>query len=222
MVKPTVPHLRRIPGSAILAVVFLWIIAAFNLLGSLIFLSATPLLGVILFAGAAFAAVLAVGIVKRKRWCRIAGIVWSSLMTAFWFFEAMRTTPSPPTEPTANYSGLLAVWALLLLFLCLRNTRLWVDNGARPHSSSFLSVDGLTPQGEVFTVQDRVEVVEDVAGLEAGAIGTVIDVPDDPTVVVVAFDDHEDLEPVQITLRTNEIRLVDEPESGSRPEPGTA
>jgi hypothetical protein len=202
MRRTSEPSLPRMPGSVILSVVFLGLVALFSLPNGLSWLSSDPALGAIMFVGGSFAAALAVSIALRQRWARIAGIAWAGVMAAFFFVEAMRTVNVTPN----SYSALMAFWALLLVFLCRRNTRLWCDDGRR--SQTPVPPSPAPRRKAAFAKGDEVELLEDVAGFEEGSVGVIVDVPEDARVVVAAFPDPETGKRTEVTLRAGEIRAT--------------
>ncbi|MFG3338525.1 hypothetical protein [Glycomyces sp. NPDC048151] len=196
------PVLPRMPGSAILAVVFLGLQA---LLGLGIGVASASLgslgLTVLVFAAGVLNAVLAVGVAMRKNWARMTGMVLCGVAIGFTVIGMF--VAAAEGVPAGNPAG-LGIAILLWFFLAHKNSRAWCNDLGREAAV-------LGPRGgadEPFTYRDRVELVEDFAkaGLRAGAVGTVVDLPAAPGTVVVEFDDHPDREPVQVTLHIDEIR----------------
>jgi hypothetical protein len=196
------PVLPRMPGSAILAVVFLGIQAVLAL-GSVVFLTCLIPTGfvVALLVDALISASIAIGIVRRRPWARIAGIVvCGAVLTLVAVDLGLAAAAGVPSTSGAG------LWfpILLLVFLTRRNTRAWC-NDLGPTETP---LEPACP--EPFARLDRVELLEgiDELGLQANAVGTVIELPATPRTVVVEFDDHPDREPVLVTLHFDEIRLA--------------
>jgi hypothetical protein len=206
MNRPPDPYLPRMPGSAILAVVFLGLQAIVGLVGGVaVFSLFSEGLALLLIAGGVLNAAVAIGVAMRRPWARITGIVLCGAgiaLPVIEMFLAAQTGATPTAVPG------LGISMLLLFFLAQRNTRAWCFD-LSPQET------GLGPAvPEPFTYHDRVELLEgiDKIGLQARAVGTVVDLPAEPRTVVVEFDDHPDREPIQVTLHVDEIRLVDEDE----------
>ncbi|MEU6247625.1 hypothetical protein [Glycomyces sp. NPDC047010] len=197
------------PGSAILAVVFLGLAALLSIPTGIALLAEIPWLSALLFAGAALAAVIAVGVSLRRRWARIGGAVWAGTLAGFFLIEAMRVVNS--VTPNSSYSTLFAFWLVLMLFLLQRNTRLWCDGGksqpapTRPRADP-PRVGPIPRQARGLAVGDEVELVDDVARLRAGTIVVIVELPD-PEVVVAEYPHPETGVPTEVVLRRGEIRV---------------
>jgi hypothetical protein len=200
------PYLSRIPGSAILAVVFLGLQAVVALAGGVILLAVMPPgLALLLIAGGVLSAAIAIGVAMRRAWARMTGIVLCAAGIALTVLEMLLAAQAGTTSTGGPGLG---ISILLLFFLSHRNTRAWCFDLSPAESALGPAVP------ELFTYGDRVELLDgvDAIGLRARAVGTVVDLPAEPSAVVVEFDDHPDREPIQVTLHVDEIRRIDEDE----------
>lgn len=207
MNRSSEPERPRMPGSAILVVVFLALQSIGSLLaGFALYSLIPPGLAVLLILVGGLNAAIAIGVAMRKPWARSTGIVLCAAAIALTVMDLLLAAAEgvPPRNPAG-----LGLALLLLYFLSHRNTRAWCNDIGR--ESVFGPID---ESSDPFTYRDRVELLESVeeSGLRARAVGTVVDLPVDPRAVVVEFDDHPDREPVQLTLRVDQIRLVSEAE----------
>ncbi|MEU5154471.1 hypothetical protein [Glycomyces sp. NPDC021274] len=206
MNRPADPYLPRMPGSAILAVVFLGLQAIVALIVGVALPSLIPpVLALLLIAGGVLHAALAIGVAMRRPWARMTGIV---LCGAAIVLTVLEIVLAAQAGTTSTGGAGLGISILLLYFLAHRNTRAWCFDRSPRETVLGPAVP------EPFTYHDRVELLEgiDKIGLRARAVGTVVDLPAEPRTVVVEFDDHPDREPIQVTLHVDEIRLVDEDE----------
>lgn len=200
------PELRRMPGSAILVVVFFALQAIGSLIAGFALHSLIPQgLAVLLILGGVLNAAIAIGVAMQRRWARIVGILLCAAAITLSAIDLLfAAAEGVPTAAGAGF-GLLI---LLLFFLSHRNTRAWC-NDLEPTETA------LGPaEPESFTYRDQVELLKgiDEIGLRANAVGTVVDLPAEPEMVVVEFDDHPDREPIQVKVHVDEIRLVAETE----------
>ncbi|SDE46564.1 DUF4926 domain-containing protein [Glycomyces harbinensis] len=212
MNRSTDPHLPRMPGSAILAVVFLCLLALMCLTSGFNLRALSPAFGGLLLAAAGFNASIAVGVARRRRWARATGIAGCVVVLALALFEAMRTTAEGGDATV--YSGLIGLNGFLLFFLAHRNTRAWCDRGREPRPQ-ILPLARPEAAPEPFTFNDSVELLEPVeeSGLRAGLVGTVVDTPSDTSDVIVEFTGLEGDQTAQVALRPDQIRLLDTTES---------
>ncbi|MDA1362749.1 hypothetical protein O1R50_24235 [Glycomyces luteolus] len=200
------PVLPRMPGSAILAVVFLGLQAIVAVGGGVALLPLIPAgLALLLIAGGLLNTAIAIGIGMRRPWARITGIVLCAAAITLGAVDLLLAAAEG--VPSTGGAG-FGLSILLLFFLSHRNTRAWC-NDLDPAETA------LGPaEPELLTYQDRVELRESIddIGLRAHAVGRVVDLPPEPRTVVVEFDDHPDREPIRVTLHVDEIRLVAEAE----------
>lgn len=210
-------QLPRIPGSAILAVVFLGILCLIYVSNFVLAIVLDTGLALLFFPFAFLSATLAGGIIGRKRWARITAIVWSAMaLAALVIAILVQSHPTVNPSTTSSTSALIGAnigfQGLLLFFLAQRNTDLWCNvRGERLTRPLQLEVEN-SPEPGVFTFHDEVELLFDVdeAGLSAGMVGTVVDMPEDPDLVVVEFDIPEKEQTARATLKACEVRLADE------------
>ncbi|RRS01760.1 hypothetical protein [Glycomyces terrestris] len=141
--REAIPSLRRMPGTVIAAIVLLSLNALFSLLSGLTWLALSLVLGGVLLAGGILSVVLIVGLSRRKRWARTAGLVFAAVLTAFFFVEAMRTVGTDPSSTSA----LWFYWLLVFVSLYRRNTMHWCDGGG-PAQTPIAAAERGTPKTE--------------------------------------------------------------------------
>ncbi|MEV3937777.1 DUF4926 domain-containing protein [Glycomyces sp. NPDC049804] len=198
MNRPSHPALPRMPGSAILAVVFLGLKSVVGLIfGTVTASMIPPGVTALLVLGGLLNAALAIGLVMRQNWARITGMVLSGIAIGIVVIETAAAGGASGGNPAS-----IGLSILLLFVLSHRNTRAWCV-GRGPNETP-LGAAGPEP----FTYLDRVVLLEDIddLGLRAGAVGTVVDLPAEPDTVLVEFGDHADREPIQVTLHVSEVR----------------
>lgn len=209
MNPPATPRFHRMPGSAIIAVVFLWIVAACSAIAGLGGLAVDPPAAALLLGSSAFGMAIAVGVARRRHWARIAGIVLYTVLLALQLLPILSTGATP----TEQGSGAICLWFLPVPFLAMRNTRLWCDDSGR-RRSSFLAIDTHSTRREALAVSDMVELIggADDAGLRAGAVGVVVEVRTDPLRYEVEFDRPDDGTAIRAVLRPEQVRPAVDPE----------
>lgn len=200
------PVLPRMPGSAILAVVFFGLNAIIAVGAGFVLLSLSliPLAFALVLIGVGFLhTAIAIGITKQQPWARLTGIILSSASIALSLLDLLLAAAEG--APSTGGAG-LGLSILLLYFLTRQNTRAWC-NDLGPAETPL----GLAPP-EPFLPDDQVELVESIEGigLQVGAVGTVVELPAVPGTILVEFDDHPDREPIQVTLHVSEVRPVAE------------
>lgn len=207
------------PASAILAVALLCLssLGCFAFGAFLVLFEAFPGATILLAACGFLDFTLAMGIARRSYWARRASIVWSGFLIVAALFLSVALAD------TNAAVGPLIPWIPIVLVIALtrEKARIWCGDLRQGRSDSvhgrprsgFLSIDHPAEEEEVLTYDDEVELIEhlDEYGLRAGAVGTVVDLREDPASFDVQFIDDRTETTTLVTLRPGQLRFLPEP-----------
>ncbi|WP_199044320.1 DUF4926 domain-containing protein [Glycomyces salinus] len=112
---------------------------------------------------------------------------------------------------SAILTMLLGLYVLVAVFAVRKNTLAWC-NRVPERGSGFLSIDRDPEDEEEPNFSDRVEllVVLEEYGLRSGAVGTIVDMHDDPTSFEVEFVDDRTETTTRVSLRPDQLRFIPE------------
>jgi hypothetical protein len=202
------PQFDRAPGTAIAAIVTLGFAALSSGILGMIVMQFAVAAGFLLVAAGLLNTLLAFGIGNRMRWAWVTATVWCGVVII-----ASVIVSSLPSVAASGGGGLSfpLLYVALGLLLTRRRTAAWCNVGiGRPVESAADRFDEDADDMEL-TYDDAVELTEDLEeyGLRAGAVGTIVDVRDEPVSFEVEFVDARTETTAVVTVPPEQLRRAD-------------